>query len=142
MGCPRPGISQAWDIGYVGVKFIYLFLNSSPMIITLDCDGTVEYGSPPGPVTVRVVESWIRKGYLVVLISDSANCSSLSGLVLWMPTPRGRRHEAISRLQKVYNDAVVYISDNEEDADVCGQVLYPEKCRLIRPWRVEEWIGL
>lgn len=134
--------SHAWDVEYIRVKHINSFINATPMIIALDCDGTYWLGSPPGPVTGSVVESWVRKGYLVVLISDSANCSSLSSLVQWIPTPRGRRHEAISRLQQLYNDVVIYISDNEEDVNVCENVPHPEKCKLIRPWRVEEWIGL
>lgn len=135
-------ISHAWDIGVIWVKFIYLFLSHCSVIIALDCDGTTEYGAPPGPVTVRVIEAWVRKGYLVVLISDSGNCKPLINVIPWIPSPRGRRHESLNKIMQEHDGYVIYITDNEEDADVCSRTIDASRCRVIRPWNIEEWFNL
>ncbi len=106
--------------------------------IALDCDGTLEWGTPPGPVKLTHLQNWANKGYIVVLISDSANCTGK-----WTPhhpAPRGLRHQAIEWIIQNYKPSVVYyISDNEEDEEACRRI--GTGCILIRPWD-NKWLNL
>ena len=45
-----------------------------PALIAFDCDGTLQYGSPPGPVKRAMLELLRAHGYTVIVISDSKNC--------------------------------------------------------------------
>ena len=103
------------------------------MIITLDCDGTVFMGNPPGPVSKGLILSWLGKGYRVFMISDSGNCASIVGLgVVRIPAQSQCRHAVVSALQVLYpTEVVVYIDDNPANESVCRGSIDPGRCRFV-----------
>ena len=105
------------------------------VVITLDCDGTVWLGNPPGPVTLDLIRKWVGKGYKVIMISDSINCQSITQYgVPRNPKPWGKRHEAINELMRENPNAVVYyIDDDQTRKTICNEVADPSRCRFITP---------
>lgn len=85
-----------------------------PALVAFDCDGTLQWGSPPGPVTLAMLEALEAMGYTVVVISDSGNCEGK-----WRlrdPYPQTLRYVGLRKNKERYGLArCVYVSDNPGD---------------------------
>ncbi len=107
------------------------------MIYAFDCDGTLEWGVPKGPVTESNIRCLRYLGHVVAIISDSGNCrqamARLKDLVLYVPTPQPLRWMALIELKRKLKLECVYVSDNPGD-DVQSRMA---GCSYIHPnnWR-------
>jgi len=103
-------------------------------LIALDCDGTLIYGSPSGPVDPVVLKD---RGYFTVLVSASTNCIGKYGFDDVIPStgidsvPSRERKTSLMEVKKRYPEAeeYIYISDNPGDDVISKEVGY----RYIHP---------
>ena len=85
-----------------------------PALIALDCDGTLEWGQPRGPVTGEMLRALEAAGYTVVIISDSPFC--IGRWHLRDPYPQTARRFGLLRNKERYNLwRCAYVSDNVGD---------------------------
>ena len=65
-------------------------------IIALDCDGTVIYGMPEGPVDPKSLK---KKGYLAIMVSSSLSCVGKEGFDDIIPSgsPLDREYDLLAR---------------------------------------------
>ena len=83
------------------------------MLIMFDCDGTIEVGAPPGPVTLADLNFLVALGIRVVIVSESANCANLPFEHIVVP---GNRLQALLNAKAKYHGLrCIYVSDNPGD---------------------------
>jgi len=83
------------------------------MLIMFDCDGTIEVGAPPGPVTLADLNFLVALGIRVVIVSESANCANLPFEHIVVP---GNRLQALHNAKAKYPGLrCIYVSDNPGD---------------------------
>ena len=86
----------------------------APALVAFDCDGTLQWGNPPGPVTQAMLEALEAAGYTVVIISDSKNCEGR-----WRlrdPWPAAQRRLGLLHNKERHNLwRCAYVSDNPGD---------------------------
>jgi hypothetical protein len=87
------------------------------IVVSFDVDGTLELGSPPGPVTIAMVRLAHESGYVIGTSSDrtvreQAAIWELCGLV---PSFTGHKHH-LDRIRDRYPDhRLIHIGDTETD---------------------------
>mgnify|MGYP001770713552 CR=1 FL=1 len=107
-----------------------------PALFAFDCDGTLAWGNPPGPVTPAMLDALKAMGYTVVIISDSGNCEGKG----WPrdPYPQPLRHAGLRNNKERYGlGRCVYVSDNPGDdarAALAG-------CEYMRPEELAAHFG-
>ena len=108
-------------------------------IVALDCDGTLVYGSPNGPVDPIALK---KKGYLTVLVSSSKYCIDKEGFDDVIPSrgddaiPSRERKRSLIKVKQKYPNAeeYIYISDNLGDEIISKEVGF----RYVHPKKFSE----
>ena len=107
-----------------------------PALIAFDCDGTLQWGSPPGPVKRAMLELLRALGYMVIVISDSKNCEGRWDLR--DPYPQDKRHVGLRNNKERFKlERCAYVSDNPGD-DL--RSLWAG-CTYIRPEELASCLG-
>ena len=88
------------------------------MLVSFDIDGTMEFGQPPGPVTVDVVRALASLGHVIGSASDrtQADQSSLwdaHGIVVAFVGGKHHLHEVRERFPA---DRYLHVGDGHVDA--------------------------
>ncbi|MBP1448847.1 MAG: HAD family hydrolase [Thermoproteus sp.] len=106
-------------------------------VYAFDCDGTLEFGNPPGPVKIEQLMQMSSRGIVVVIVSDSGNCARLwkenGGPFLHVSggaTSGDQRTNALLAVKRMFQaERYVYVSDNPGDdkrsADAGFEYVYP-----------------
>ena len=108
------------------------------VVISLDCDGTMWLGNPPGPVSIDLIKKWVSDGASVVLISDSGNCAGAAQFgIPRIPTPAPYRHLVVSAILFIDPSITVYyIDDSPGGESVCRNSIDPQRCVFIHTSRL------
>jgi phosphoglycolate phosphatase-like HAD superfamily hydrolase len=88
------------------------------IVVSLDVDGTMEFGDPPGPVTVEVVRMLVAAGYVVGCASDRTRSDqeetwSAAGVT---PAFVGGKHHLDAVRERFPAPRYVHIGDTHVDA--------------------------
>jgi hypothetical protein len=93
------------------------------LIVSLDIDGTMEFGEPPGPITVELVHELVAAGLVVGCASDRTRSDqeitwSTHGLTLAFLGGKHHLHQVRAR----YVDAhrFVHVGDTHVDEHYAG----------------------
>jgi len=88
------------------------------VVVSLDVDGTMEFGEPPGPVTVEIVELLVLAGHVVGCASDRTRTDqeqtwARAGLALAFV---GGKHHLDDVRTRFPADRYVHVGDTHVDA--------------------------
>ena len=108
--------------------FLYLEFNDSiggpvkyPLVVLVfDVDGTLEVGSPPGPIPIRVLYELKRRGFIVGIIGNYHRiihrCIDFHFCLQGHPV----KHISLRRVIEMFNpDLVIYVADEDRDRRAC-----------------------
>ena len=87
------------------------------MLISFDIDGTMEFGEPPGPVTVEFVRRMLAAGHVIGSASDRTRADQSEVWALYGIEPAfvGGKHHLHEVRERFEVDRRVHIGDSHVD---------------------------
>lgn len=92
------------------------------VVLSLDIDGTMEFGDPPGPIPAAVARELVALGYIVGVASDRPRSGQRP---LWLthgidPVFVGGKHQLFDVKATIRADRYVHVGDTDVDASYAG----------------------
>ena len=93
------------------------------LVVSLDIDGTMEFGEPPGPITVALVRELVDAGFVVGCASDRTRADQEStwdrhGLTMAFVGGKHHLHEVRARFDGA--PRYVHVGDTHVDEHYAG----------------------
>jgi hypothetical protein len=95
------------------------------LVVSIDVDGTMEFGEPPGPVTVEVVRALVAAGHVVGCASDRTRTDqeeTWAGYGVTLAFVGGKHHLDTVR-ERFPAERYLHVGDSHVDehfAALCG----------------------